>query len=211
MISNPRPLSRSQTLIVADGISDRRAHTEDVVGAKHIGVVLNMVVVNFGANKEMVPDVIAETGAKILHEVIAGGVVDATRKVAAGSGIRHIETGAGNADAAKKIEADFFAELGLEERIKVGQDGAVGFVAEITRLTRSPGCLHVEAEASLEANNVSANAEIRATLFRDVSGSQLVRAGRGRQKSTAEKHDVALLGCSHVAGEQQSKDRCEKS
>jgi len=204
MISNPRPGGGVKSLVVADGISDGSAHTEYVVGAKDVGVVLNVVVVNLRADKEMVPDVVAETGTEILHEVVTGGVVDAAGKVGARSGIGHVEAGAGNADAAKEIEADFLPELGLEECVKVGQDRAVGFVAQITRLTRSPGGFHVKAQASLEANHISADAEIGATLFRDVSGEQLICAGRGRQESTPEKHDVALLGRGQMAREQQS-------
>ena len=208
--TKPAATRRSQSLVVADGVPDGRADAEYVVGAKNVGVILNVVVVNLGADKEMVPDVIAETGAEILHEVITGGVVDATGKVAARSGIRHVEACAGDADTAEKIETDLLAQLRLEERVEVGQDRTVGFVAEVTRLTSSLSSFNVEAEALLEANNIPANAEVSSTLLRDVSGKQLIRAGRGRQQSTAEKHDVALLGRSEAAREHKSKNRCEK-
>jgi hypothetical protein len=211
MISNPRPLGGVKSLVVADGISDGSAHAEYVVGAEHVGVVLNVVVVNFGAHEKVVPHVVADAAAQILHEVITGGVVDATGEVAARGGVGHIEAGAGDADAAKEISADFLSQLGLEQRIEVGEDGTIGFVAEVARLTRSPGSLHIEAEAPLEADNISADAEIRATFFRNVAIGQRSAIGRGRYQGAAKEHNVALLGGGEVAREQQGEDRCEKS
>ena len=57
---------------------------EHVVGVRKkpvivgVVVVLNVVVVNFRADKDMVPDVVTDTAGEVLHEVIGAAVVDAT-------------------------------------------------------------------------------------------------------------------------------------
>jgi hypothetical protein len=65
-------------LVGTDGVADGTADAEDVRGVELIGIVLDVIVADFGAHKEMMPDVVANAGAKILHEMIAAGVIDAT-------------------------------------------------------------------------------------------------------------------------------------
>ena len=57
------PAARSEGLVVSDGVADRRADTEDVVGAEasaiNIIVVVDVVVVHLGTDENMMPDVVA--------------------------------------------------------------------------------------------------------------------------------------------------------
>lgn len=60
--------------------SNRDTGSKNIVRVE-FPIVLNVVVVNLGADKQArhaVPNVIAQTGAEVLHEVIAAGKVDAT-------------------------------------------------------------------------------------------------------------------------------------
>jgi hypothetical protein len=99
-----------------------------------------MVVVNLGADKDVVPDRIAHTCAYMFHEVIAVGVIDAAGDVTRG---RKIEPGGGDANAAQEFEANLLAKAGLEERVDVGEDGAVFLETVVVRLTDSKGSFDI--------------------------------------------------------------------
>src|SRR5437660_536599 len=150
-------------LVGGDGISDGGADADHVVGVE-LGVVVNVVIANLGADEDVAPNVVADTAAEIFHEVIVAGVVDAAGDVARGR--RKIETGAGDADAGNKVEAEFLAHTRLEECVEAGQDRAVGFIAVVVRLPYPEGGFDVQAEAAvLESDDVTADADVRATLF----------------------------------------------
>ena len=70
-------------------------------------VILDVVVVNLRADKDVVPNVVADAAAEIFHEVITAAVVDAPAEVTAGGYLRDVEASAGNADAAEEVGADF--------------------------------------------------------------------------------------------------------
>ena len=91
-------------------------------------IVLDVVVVTLGADENVgqaVPNVIAEAGAEIFHEVIAAGEVHASGGAAGG---KDVEAVAGNADTGDNVEAKFPGQLGLEQHVDVGEDGAIVFV-----------------------------------------------------------------------------------
>ena len=150
----------------------------------------------------MMPEVITKAAADILHEVVLGGVVDATAEVAARSRVGNVETRAGNADAAEEIEAEFFADLGLKECIEVGENRPIGFIAKIAGLAGAPRGFDIEAETMLEADNVSSDAEIGPTFFGEITDCQRTVAGRGGHERAAEEHNVTLLGGGEVARKQ---------
>ncbi len=154
-------------LFGTDGISERTANAEYAAGIE-LDIVLNVVVVNLWADKDVVPNVVADAAAEVFHEVVAAGVVDTpAAEVAAGDYLRDVEACAGDTDAAHKIKPNFLAQTRLKEPVEVGQDGAVVFVfSGIVSLAGSPRGFNVKAKAALEANDVTADADIGATLFR---------------------------------------------
>ena len=118
----------------------------------------------------MVPDVVANTAAEVHHEVIVAGVVAVTRiRISAGD-VRYVEASGSDADASEQVEADFLAQLRLVERIEVGQDRPVGFIAKITCLTRPPRGFDHNSEVTFEADDISSDSKIGSSLFRELPG-----------------------------------------
>ena len=157
----------------------------------------------------MVPDVIADATAEVLHEVIGAFVVGLTTD----GGSRGVEAGAGSADAAHKIKAQFLTKTRLVEHVEVGQDRAVVyFVEDVDTLSSPPGGFDVKAEAVLEKNRVTAEVEVGAALFR---WQRRVVGRGGRQERAAANKDVTLLvggelGDGKLGGEQKRENRCKK-
>jgi len=71
-----------------------------------LNVVLNTVVMNFRPDKKLVPEIIAEATAEVLHEVIAAGEASGGTG-AAGSVSRYVESITGNAEASQQVKAKF--------------------------------------------------------------------------------------------------------
>ncbi len=181
---NTRSRGGVKILIVADGVPDGGAHAEYVVGAEAPGadvvVIVDVVVVNLGTHEEMVPHVITKAGPEILHKVVVAGVVNALAgEAAARCGKRNVEAGSGDSDSSEQVEADFLAELGLIERIEIGQDGPVAFIAEITGLAGSPRGFNHNSNVAFEADDVSGDSEVSSTFFGELAGKHRTGAGRG--------------------------------
>jgi hypothetical protein len=114
---------------------------------------------------------------------------------------------AGNADAAKNIQAKLLGQFWLEESIEVGQKGAKGFaIVRIVAALKSPGGLCVEAEVVPEFDEVAADAEIGSTLLGGrLEVHRVIIDGRSHENTPAE-HDVRLLGSGEVS-EQKNRTR----
>jgi len=113
-------------VLIAKGVADGSANTEDVVGVEvsvivDVAVVLDVVVVNFGPDKHVLPEIVAETGAQLLHEVIGADVVRVTR----GGSSRLVKPRVRSADAGGKVKASFLTQARLVEQVEIGQDRAV--------------------------------------------------------------------------------------
>jgi hypothetical protein len=151
----------------------------------------------------MVPDVIAETAAKVFHEVIGADVVRITRS----GGARLVESRVGRADASHKVKASLLTETRLVKQVEVGQNRAeVFFLADVDALSSPPGGFDVKAETVLEKDRVTAEVEIEAALFRR---ERAVGSG-GRQERAAAQKDVTLLGRGKLGEEQEGENGCEK-
>jgi len=176
-----------------EGVSDGKANAKHVVRVE-LDVVLDMVVVNLGTDKDVVPDRIADAGADVLHEVIAVGVVDAAGDVTRG---RKIEPGGSDANPAQEFEANFLAKAGLEERVDVGEGGAVFLETVVVSLPYSKGSFEIKAEAPvLEADKVSADVEVGATFFRRRLEVYRLAGGRRGHEGAAADGDINLLSVS---------------
>jgi len=141
-------------LLGAEGVADGGADSDHVVRVE-LDIVLDVVVVNLGADKDLSPNVVANPGAKMFQEVVAVGVVDAAGDVAR---VCQVESVAGDADAAKEIQANLIAQARLKESVHVREDGAKHFITGIVRLMDSKGGFDIEAETFVaKAHEVSAD------------------------------------------------------
>lgn len=154
-------------LVVTNSVADGASHSKHAV-AVELDIVLDVIVVNFRTHEEVVPHVIANAGAEMLHEVIATGVVNtAAAEIAAGSNLWNIKSSGGNADTAHQIQADFLGDFRLIERVEIGEDGTISFIlAGIDSLTCLPGGFNVEPEMMFETGDIAAEANVSAALFR---------------------------------------------
>ena len=189
-----------------EGVSHRDSGAKQVIGVE-LKVVLNMVVVNFGAHKKVVPGVVAEARAQVLHEVISADIAGADRGKA-GCVSRQVKPVAREADAAHEVQAGFLAQLRLEEGIDVGQDGPVLFIAVVVALFLPPRNFDVEAEAVPE-KDVGLDAGIDSTFFRWRRSRQGRSAGAGGEGGPAANGKVNLLGMSENGGQQDSAHGCD--
>src|ERR1700685_3373102 len=96
--------------------------------------------------------------------------------------------------------------MGLEECVKVRQDGAVVYAVlpGIAALTGPPGGSDLKAVAALH-DHVAIDVEIGPALLR---GRKRRVVGR-RQKRAAADHNVPLLGRGQLGKEQESTNGCE--
>jgi hypothetical protein len=170
-------------------------------------IILDVVVANLGTDEDVAPNVIADTAAKVFHEVIAAGVVDAAGDVTRD---REIESGAGNADSGEQVEAKFPAETRLEKCVEVGQDGAVGLIAVVVRLPLPKGSFEAKAKTAVpEANEVTADGDVAAAFLRRLLEVQ-ASGGWGGGDEGAEAHsDVNLLSMSE-SGKQSNAGSCDE-
>jgi hypothetical protein len=203
-----------QNSAFAESVTDRDGGAEDVVGVE-LKVILNVVVVNFGADKDVrdaVPNVVADTTAELFHEVIAANVAGAPKgatNAAARVHSRQIEAVAFNAHAGGEIEAEFPGQLGLVETIHVGEDRAVGFVTIVAGALISPGSFCIQAIA-FPQKYIDTNAGKDSTLllwWNESLGGSAVLEGEER---AATNGNINLLLAVGETGEKKH-GACERN
>jgi hypothetical protein len=187
-----------------EDVSDGSAYAEYVIGVE-LRVVLNVVVVTFGAHKKVAEEVIADAASDVFHEVVTAGEVDTSGSVAGGQLVEEI---AGDADPSGDIEAELLRQFRLEESVHIGEDGAVVLVAVVAGLFISPGSLDVEAEAMLEADDVDADVGEKAAFFeRGMEIHQIAGFIGGLEGAPADS-DINLLRMSE-GGKQENASGCD--
>jgi len=209
-----REFWRRRALLATDGVSDGGADAGYEVGVEasggHIGVVVDVVDVSLGADKEVVPEVVAETSGEVFHKVVRAGVVDAAGEIAAGDHSREVEAGAGRANAGHEVEAKFLSNFRLVECVYVRQDRAIALVSVVAGPVIPPGGLKVKAEAAIVVYDIGAHAEISSALFRQFGERLRTVAGVGLHQGATADHNVGLLGGGKMGQEQESENVCEK-
>lgn len=126
---------------------------------------MDVVVMHLRADKHMMPDVITDAAAQVFHEVVAAHVVDATAEVAARCWIGGIKASALAADAGHEVRAQLLPELGLEDSVKVIEDGAVGLAVDICSLTGTPCSFKTESQTMMKWDDIKTYVEVGAPLF----------------------------------------------
>src|ERR1700691_2117852 len=163
--------------LLAEGVADRGAYAKDIRGVESL-IVLDVIVVSLRAHEDVryaVPNVVAEAGAEVFHEMIAAGEVDASR---AAAGIDDIEPVAGNADAGHDVEAPFRVDLRLEEDVRFGEERTVIFVTVIAPLLVPPGSFDINTEAMREGNDIPGQTDVESSRFCQRLEGDYVGGGR---------------------------------
>src|SRR6266446_5862277 len=201
----PNPAT-SKVLVWADGVADRGPCAKHVVVAEDVSVVIDVVVVNLGTNKNVSPDVVADAAADIRQEVTTANEIVAGKTVRA---VGQIKTSTLPADASHEVQADLLAHLGLVHDVEIRKDGTIGLSAgsAVRSLAPSPGSLKVEADAPVE-DYVGTETWVEASLFWTEASGCVARSRR--QESVAAEHGVPLLRRGKLGEEQEGEHRCEK-
>src|SRR5208282_3324880 len=192
-------------LVWTDGVTDGSSDAEQVIGAEVVGVVVDPIVVGFGAHEKVIPHVITDAAAdinqKVMAAVVTGAEVDATPSL-----LITVKASALQADAAHEIEADFLADTRLVYGVEVGDDGTKGLsaISAVGCLAGSPGSFKAESDALVE-DDVGADAGIQAAFFGAKAGDVAARP-RGEKSAEAE-HGIALLGRGKRGAEEQGENR----
>jgi hypothetical protein len=193
----------TEVLVWTDCVSNRGAHTKDIVVAEDISVIHDVVIMNLWADKDVSPHVVADATANIHQEVVAADKIVAAECAGAK---RQIEASALPADAGHEIGTHLFAQLGLVHRVEVGDDRTIR-LAEVISLRSPPSSLKVEAHAFAE-DNVGADAWVKAAFFG--THACIWVTGSGRQKRAEAEHRIALLGGGKLGEEQETENGCEQ-
>lgn len=185
--------------MLAEGVADGGTDAKHI-GRTELDVVLDVIVVDLGPDKyvgQVVPNVIPDTETKVFHEMVAGGVEDASAGGnAAGSRVGKREVSGGNADAGKQIGSKPLGNPRLEERVKVGEEGPVGLaIVGVAEGVVPPGNFRVKTEVVFEADVVGADAEVRAPLqVRRMKAHGVIVRSRGHESAAAEEEVSMLSG-----------------
>jgi hypothetical protein len=209
-----RPLPNEELVWTADGVSDGGSNAEDVAGGEHVGVIQDVVVMCFGADENVSPNVIAQADASIHQEVVAAGVARAEVGTA-DRRLEAVEAGRLPADAAHQVKANFFADAGLIHPVKVKKDGTVGDAKAVeVALSASPDGVKTEAVTLME-DDVGTKIGIDAAFFGAVDLSrgciEAALVGAGRQRGAESDHGIALLGGRLVWQDQAGQDKKRKN
>ena len=109
-------------------ITNRNSETCDV-HVIELEVVVHNVVVGFGTDKRMSPEVVPYVAADVECEVVAALIIGTTTKCAARE-IRRVEPQIFASNTGHGVSANLFLERLADDRVKVVEDGAVGLKDE---------------------------------------------------------------------------------
>jgi hypothetical protein len=189
-----------QCSVWTDGISDRGSYPNDAIGvegweaAAGVIVIQDVVVANFWSNKDVSSNVVAEAGAKVDQEMVAGFEIVAADRTGA---VGQIEAGALQTDAPHEIKANLFSQPGLVYGVEIQDDGAIGLSA-VRSLAGPPRGLKVEADTFME-DDVGVDTWVQTSLFRADTGC--VARSRRQERAEAE-HGISLLGLGEAGQEE---------
>jgi len=141
-----------------------------------------------------VPHIVAEAGARIDQEMVAGlEIVAADRTRAVGQ----IESRALQTDAPQEIKPNLFSQPGLVYGVEIQDDWAIG-LSVIGSLARPPGGLKVEADTFVE-DDVEIDVGVQASLFG--ADERCVARSRRYERAEAER-GISLLGLGEAGHEE---------
>jgi len=194
----------------SDSVSDGAANADYVAGTEDIRVVQDVIVVGFGTNEQVPPDVVADAATEVNQEVVGTGVARA-ECVAGVAGVICVKAGILPTDTGEEVGSDFLGDSRLVDAVEVEDDGAIGLTGAAEVPNRSPGRVETDANAAME-DNVGANVGVKAAAFgaNEIGKTRGIAAsGAGRNDGTESQHCIALLGNGQT-GESQNRGNNSK-
>jgi hypothetical protein len=195
--------SYRRSLLRTKGVSEGSSRTENVAGVE-VTVVVDPVIVYFGADKDVSPHVVADAAADMHEPLIAVKASRATSRVIATRELT-VEDYALASDAGHEVGAGFLTQAGREYYIEVVKNGTKLLIAVIEPLPGSGRDFCVEADAILE-NDVSAEAGVVSALLRWWQISQGGSVVLGGESGAGAQGQVNLLGVG-ASGKQKNSTR----
>jgi hypothetical protein len=179
-------------LVWTDGVADRGSNPDDIVRSEVGGVVVDHVVVRFGADEDVAPDVVTDAAADIDQEMVGTDVVGAAYKVAPVG--TTVEASALPTDSSHQVKTCLLAEPGLVHAVEVKQDRAEGYTTwpAVGCLPSSPRGVKAQTDTFVE-DYVETNIGIQPPLF-GATGVEVTRRSSGRHQRTETEHGIGLLG-----------------
>jgi hypothetical protein len=201
------------TVWSANRVPDRGSDPNYVVRTEIHSVVLDVVVADLGADKRVMPEVVAQSRSgidqKMIRTVVASVEVNAARAV-----IEVIEPRALPPNSAQQISADLLADIWLIHAIK-GEKNRPVRLAGILVIALAAAPVHVETRTvAMMENDVAANVYIESALFRtnvvsrpsEIAASVAVRRGN----SSEADRSIALLSETEAGKEYKRNSSCEE-
>jgi hypothetical protein len=192
---------RLAELVGAERVSHRGSNAEDIARVK-LEIVGDEIPMRFGANKIVVPKVIAQIRSGMQQEVSAVHVGNTTLGKCSARVELSIKQQGLAADAAHEIRTELFAQARSKHGVGVIKNGPVRLVVVVEGFVVTEGAFHVETDV-IGQNILKAGTGINAALFR--WRNEAGQSGRvlGRPQRAAPHGEVQLLR----AGEAGTKDQ----
>ena len=158
----PRPENQAVSVLsAAEAVAEGTPVANDGIGAE-FRVVIDQIHSDFRTHEDVVPDVGANTSAKITHEVIAARVGRASEKIVAVD--EPVEANVLAADSGQQFRREILGESWRPDGVKGVEKGPVGLRSAIESLAGPPGELPFDADA-MAKQEVSAECRISAAII----------------------------------------------
>lgn len=193
------------TLLRAEGVADRSADAEDVIGVE-LEIVGNVVVMCFRTHEESLPDVIAHSYTGMHQEMRVVDIGGAAAGVGAvGLSVEEESFAAGSGH---EISANFRSHPARIHCVDVVESWAEVLGSVVEALLRPECTFNIDAQP-LFCEVLQAAAGEDSTFFRGRKKGLRCGEGLGRPKCAATDGEINLLGTSN--GDEGCEDASEES
>src|SRR5581483_7635576 len=131
----------------AEAVADGNAVTHDIAGTE-LGVVVNKVQAQFGANESIMPEIRAQAGSHIAHEMVAAGIAGAANERVAVH--ETVEAKVFSADAGQYFAAEILGDVRNPDAIERPENRTIRLVSAMETLTRFPEQIAFQTEAMMD-------------------------------------------------------------
>lgn len=192
-------------------VSDRGAYPNHVIRTEVRCVVHDVVVAELGADKCVVPEVVAQTGSGIDQEMIRTGIARIEVNAACAV-IEIIEARALPPNSTQQVKANFLTDIWLIHSIESEHDRPVR-LAGILVIALAASPVHIETcTVTVMENHVATDGYIQSALLRAnvVSRPSEIAASVAARRSDGSEADsnVALLGGGEAGKKNNRNSTC---
>ena len=215
--SSSRPTSTGRAVFVsqlqpglssAEAIAERYAVAKDLVRTE-LHVIVDQVQPHLRAEKGVVPDIGAKSGANVSHEMVAAGVIAVAKQGIEVQDV--IEAEILTADATQHLAGEIFSQAWRPHCIEAIENRTVRFLLAIQALTCLPEQLALEAYAAAD-QQVSAEARVQsAALAGEGARTGWTGAGGGAGGTDATDAESCVESLPKSTGRKQAKHNCDRN